>query len=45
MAAHLAHQAMAAALAAWATNEEAIAAGHAVIEATTGAGSSAHVLD
>ena len=45
MAAHLAQQAMAATLAAEATKEEAIAAGHVVMEAATGAGSSAHVHD
>ena len=45
MAAHLAHQTMAAALAACATNEEAIAAGHAAMEAATGAGSSAQMQD
>jgi hypothetical protein len=45
MAAHLAQQDMAAAPTAEATNEEAIAAGHAAMEAATGAGSSAHVLD
>ena len=45
MAAHLAQQAMAAALAARATNEEALAAGHAAMEAATGAGSSAHMQD
>ena len=45
MAAHLAQQAMAAAPAAGATQDEAIAAGHAVMEATTGAGGSAHMLD
>ena len=44
MTAHLAHQAMEAALAARATHDEAIAAGHAVMEATTGADSSAHML-
>ena len=45
MAAYLAHQAMAAALVAVATNEEAIAAGHTAMEAATGAGSSVHMLD
>ena len=45
MAAHLAQHAMAAALAARATQDEAIAAGHATMEAATGAGSSAHMLD
>ncbi len=45
MAAHLAQQAIAAALAARATQDEAIAAGHTTMEAATGAGSSAHMLD
>ena len=45
MAAHLAQQAMAAALAAGATLDEAIAAGQAVMEAATGADGSAHMLD
>ena len=45
MAAHLAHQAMAAALAAGATQDEAIAAGHAVMEAATGANGTAHMMD
>jgi len=45
MAAHLAQQAMAAALAARATQDEAIAAGQAVMDATTGEGSSARMLD
>jgi len=45
MAAHLAQQAMAAALAAEATNEEAIAVGQAAMEEATGAGSSTHMLD
>ena len=42
MAVHLAQQARAAALAAGATNEEAISAGQAAMETATGA-SSAHV--
>jgi len=45
MAAHLAQQAMEAALAAGATQDEAIEAGQAAIEATTGAGGSARMLD
>ena len=45
MAAHLAQQAMAAALAEGATQDEAIAAEHAVMEAATGADGSAHMLD
>ncbi len=45
MAAHLAPQAMAVAVAAGATQEEAIATGHAAMEAATGEGSSAHKLD
>ena len=45
MAAHLAQQAMAAALAARATHDEAIVAGHAAMEAATGADSSARMLD
>ncbi len=45
MAAHLAQQAMAAALAAGAKQDEAIAAGHATMEAATGADGSAHMLD
>ena len=45
MAAHLAQHAKAAALAARATHVKAIAAGHAAMEAATGAGSSAHMLD
>ena len=45
MAAHLAQQTMAAVLAAGATPEEAIAAGHAASEAFTGAGSSAPMQD
>ena len=44
MVTHIAQHAMAATLAAGATNEEAIAAGHAVMETTTGA-SSAHMQD
>ena len=43
MAAHLAKQTMAAALVAGATNEEAIAAGQAAMEAATGARSSAQM--
>ena len=45
MAAHLAQLAMAAALAAIATHDEAIAAGQAAMEAATGEGSSANMLD
>ena len=45
MAAHLAQHAMAAALAAGATHDEAISAGHVVMEAAAGAGSSAQMLD
>ena len=45
MATHLAQQAMAAALAAGATHDEAIAAGQAAMEAATGEGSSARMLD
>jgi hypothetical protein len=45
MAAHLAHQAKAAALAAGATQEDAIAAGHTAMEAATGEGRSTHTLD
>jgi len=46
MAAHLAQQAMATVLlAARDTHDEAIAAGHAAMEAATGAGSSARMLD
>ena len=45
MAAHLAQQAMAAALTAGATNEEVIADGHAAMETATRAGSSAHMQD
>jgi hypothetical protein len=45
MAAHLAQQAMAAAQAAGATHDEAIAAGHAVMEAATGADGTAHMMD
>ena len=45
MAAHLAQQAMAAALAAGATQDEAIAVGHVVMEAATGADGTAHMLD
>ncbi len=45
MAAHLAQQAMAAALAAGATQDEAIAAGQAVMEAATRADGSAQMLD
>ena len=42
---HLAQQAMEAALAAGATQDEAISAGHAVMEAATAAQGSAHMLD
>ena len=45
MVAHLAQHANAAALAAEATHEEAIAAGHTVMDATTGVGGSAQMLD
>ena len=45
MAAHLAQQAMGAALAAEATQEEVIAAGQSAMDAATGAGSSAQLLD
>ena len=45
LAAHLAQQAMAAALAARDTQEEAIAAGHAAMEASTGASGPANMLD
>jgi hypothetical protein len=45
MAAHLAQQVMATAQAARATQDEAIAAGHASIEAATGADGSAYMLD
>jgi hypothetical protein len=45
MNAHLAQQAMANELAAGATQDEAIAAGHAVMEAATGEQGSAHMLD
>jgi hypothetical protein len=45
MVAHLAQQAMGAALAAGATQEEAVAAGHAAMEAATGAGSLSRMLD
>ena len=45
MTSHLAQQAMAAALAARATQDEAIAAGQAAMEAATGAGSSELMLD
>ena len=45
MAAHLAQQAMAAALAAGATPDEAIAAGQAAMEAAAGAYGSAHMMD
>ena len=44
MAAHLAQKAMAAALAAGATQDKAIAAGQAVMEAATGADGSDHML-
>ena len=45
IAAHIAQQVMAAALAAGATQDEAIAAGQAAMEAATGAGGSARMLD
>ena len=45
MATHLAQQAMAAALAAGATQDEAIAAGQAAMEAARGADGSAQMLD
>jgi hypothetical protein len=45
MTAHLAQQAMAAALAAGATQDEAIAAGQAVMEAARGADGTAQMLD
>jgi hypothetical protein len=45
MAAHLAQQATAAALAARATQDEEIVAGHVVMEAATGADGLAHMLD
>ena len=45
MAAHLAQQAMAAALAARATQDEAIGAGHVVMEAATGADGTSHMPD
>ena len=45
MAAHLAQQTILAALAVGATQEDAIATGHAAMEAATGEGSSAHKLD
>ena len=45
MAAHLAQQAMAAALAAGATLDEAIAAGQAAMKAATGEGSSSRMFD
>ena len=44
MAAHLAQQAMAAAMAAGATQDESIAAGQAAMDAATGADGSAHML-
>ena len=45
MAAHLAQQAMAAALAARATQDEAIVAGQAAMEAARGTNGSAQMLD
>ncbi len=45
MVAHLAQQAMAAALVAGATQDEAIAVGQVTMEASTGADGSAHMLD
>ena len=45
MAAHLAHQAMAVALAARATTEEAVAVGHAASAAATGVGGLAPIQD
>ena len=45
MVAHLAQQAMGAELAAWATHDEAIAADQAAMEAATGEGNSARMLD
>ncbi len=45
MAAHLAQHAMAAALAAGATQDETIATGQAVMEAATEEGSSARMVD
>ena len=45
IAAHLAHQAMAVALAARANQDEAISAGQVVMEAATGADGSAHMMD
>ena len=45
MAAHLAQQALTTALAARATQDEAIAAGQAVMEAPTGADGTAHMMD
>ncbi len=45
MAAHLAQQAMAAALAARATHDDAIAAGQAAMDAAKGADGTAHMLD
>ena len=45
MAAHIAQQAMTTALAAGATQDEAIAAGQAVVEAAKGADGSAQMLD
>ncbi len=45
IAAHLVHQEMAVVVAAGATQDEAIAAGHETMEAATGADRSAHILD
>jgi hypothetical protein len=45
MAAHMAHQAMEAALVARATHEEAIAAGVAAHATTLGGGETTHMLD
>ena len=45
MATHMAQQAMAAALAAGATQDEAIAAGQAAMEAATGEASLARMID
>ena len=45
MTSHLAQQAMAAALAARATQDESIMAGHVVMEAAIGEDSSAHMQD
>ena len=45
MAAHLAQQAMAAALAAGTTQDDAIAAGHGAMEAAKGADGTSHMPD